>query len=38
MKSYEGASGKISFDENGDGIRNYVVKTVSSGKVIKIEQ
>ena len=34
VKNYEGVSGKISIDSNGDGIREYVTKVVKNGKMV----
>lgn len=36
IKNYQGASGSITIDSNGDGIRNYSVKKVQSGSIIKL--
>lgn len=36
-KDYHGASGSISFDANGDGVRSYVLKKVSKGILHELE-
>ncbi len=35
LRDYEGVSGKISIDDNGDGVRDYKVRIVRSGKVFE---
>lgn len=34
VKDFEGASGKITIDENGDGVREYALRIVKDGKMI----
>ena len=34
IKDFVGASGKISIDQNGDGIREYYLKTIKKGKIV----
>lgn len=36
-KDYDGVSGKISIDENGDGLRNYKLKRISDGLIKTID-
>lgn len=36
MKDFPGASGNITFDENGDAVWPYVMKRISSGKVVDV--
>lgn len=38
VRNYEGVSGTISIDENGDGIRNYVLKVVRDGSVMEMSR
>ncbi len=35
-KNYPGASGNITFDENGDPIKSVVIKTITNGKFVHI--
>jgi branched-chain amino acid transport system substrate-binding protein len=37
VKKYVGASGSFSIDENGDGVREYKLKTIKEGKIIDID-
>jgi branched-chain amino acid transport system substrate-binding protein len=37
LKDYDGVSGKISIDKNGDGLRQYSLKTIHNGKLVKLE-
>ncbi len=34
VRDYEGVSGKFSIDQNGDGVRNHVLKKIERGRVI----
>lgn len=36
VRNYEGVSGSISIDANGDGIRPYVIKEVKEGKIVQL--
>jgi branched-chain amino acid transport system substrate-binding protein len=36
VKDYKGASGIFSIDMNGDGVRNFKMKTVKDGKIVNI--
>jgi len=36
VKDYPGASGNITFDENGDVIKDFVIKTVKDGKAVNL--
>jgi branched-chain amino acid transport system substrate-binding protein len=38
IKNYEGASGNIGFDQNGDVSRNVFIKTVKDGQFVRMEQ
>jgi len=38
VKDYHGASGKISFDENGDVQKEFVFKTIKNGQFVPYEQ
>ena len=33
VNNYKGISGKISINENGDGVRNYIIKRVTNGRI-----
>jgi branched-chain amino acid transport system substrate-binding protein len=35
-RSYPGVSGPIGFDENGDGTKSYVLKTVRQGQIVEL--
>lgn len=37
LKDYQGASGQITFDENGDAIREFELKKVIDGKIVTLE-
>ena len=37
LRDYNGASGIINFDQNGDGIRNYILREITNGKLVKIQ-
>ena len=37
LKDYSGASGLINFDSNVDGIRNYALRLITGGKIIKLQ-
>ncbi len=34
LKGYQGVSGLISFDKNGDGVRRYVLKRIAGGNIV----
>jgi len=38
LKDYDGVSGKISIDSNGDGIKRYFLKVVKNGKITDYSQ
>ncbi len=38
VKQYEGISGPITIDQNGDGVREYSLKTVRNGTIIPLEK
>jgi branched-chain amino acid transport system substrate-binding protein len=37
VKDYAGASGKITIDSNGDGVREYIVRVIKEGELIPFE-
>ena len=37
-QNYNGVSGTLSFDQNGDVEKPFIVKTVKDGKFVKLEQ
>ncbi|OGP87884.1 MAG: hypothetical protein A2157_10820 [Deltaproteobacteria bacterium RBG_16_47_11] len=37
LKDFQGAGGKIAFDENGDGIKDTYVLVIKNGRVVKAE-
>ena len=38
IKNYQGASGVLSFDENGDVSKPFILKTVKNGQFVKYEE
>ena len=37
VKDYSGASGSITINSNGDGVREYVVRVIKNGKMVPLE-
>ncbi len=38
INGYDGASGKITIDANGDGVRDYFLKTIKGGKIVNYDK
>lgn len=38
LNNYQGLSGKIAFDSNGDGIRHYILKKIGSGEIVPVPE
>ena len=38
VKDYEGVSGRILINQDGDGVRNYLLKRISNGSPERLEQ
>ena len=38
VKNYDGVSGKITIDKNGDGVRSYFLKIVKDGKIVDYDK
>lgn len=36
--NYEGASGKFSIDQNGDAVKQFIIKTIKNGQFVKYEE
>jgi branched-chain amino acid transport system substrate-binding protein len=38
IKDYPGASGKTSFDENGDALKEIIIKTIKNGQFVPYKE